>query len=92
MSARRGVSLVELVVAVLLLNVVIMASLSAMLAVERISRDSTARSSVDAERWQAWHDSERAPACASGPPAAIPLTLPASPGRAPLALALRCGR
>ncbi|MEO5826043.1 MAG: hypothetical protein ABIR59_09160 [Gemmatimonadales bacterium] len=92
MSVRRGVSLVELVVAVLLLNVVTMASLSAMLAVERMSRDTTARSRVDAERWQAWHNSERAPACVSGPPAAASLVLPATPGRAPLALTLRCGR
>ncbi len=92
MSGRRGVSLVELVVAVLLLNVVIMASLSAMLSVERISRDSTTRSRIDAERWQAWHDSERSPACVSGPPTATRFVLPAGPGRAPLALALRCGR
>lgn len=84
--------MVELVVAVLLLELVVVASVSAMIAIERISRESTARSRVDSERWQAWHDSERGPACTGGPPAAAALVFPASPGRASLAVALRCGR
>lgn len=93
MRAARGYSLIEAVVALVIVEVAVVATAGALLQVELLRRRATGGAAADAARWQAWHSSLRAPSCRSAPvPVAVPLALPASPYRPPLPATLPCGR
>lgn len=90
---RRGESLIELMVALVILELVGAASLAAALAVERLGRHATQGSAVDAARWHDYRARETAPACAGAlAPDSVPLIFPATAERPAFATLLRCGR
>lgn len=89
----RGVSLVELVVALVILELAVLGALGGAVHAELVRRRAADGARADAARWEAWHGASRAPSClASGAPAARALTLPATAGRAPLPAVIGCGR
>ena len=91
-SSRRGESLVELIVALVLLEVAGALALAAALSTERVSRHASLGSAEDQRRWEAYRAAELAPACVTAvTPAAVPLTLPATADRPALVTTLRCG-
>ena len=90
--SRHGMSLVELLVAVVILEVAIVSAIGAVIMVERVRRSTLAGASVDAARWSAWQAAERSAACRAGAAAAAPFTLPSSPERSALHATLACGR
>jgi len=91
--SRRGESLIELIVALLVLEVVGAASLAAALAVERIGRHAERGGAVDAARWHDYRVREIDAACVDAPaPDSVPLVFPSTADRAALETLLRCGR
>lgn len=91
--SRRGESLIELIVALVVLEVVGAASLAAALAAERLGRHAEHGGVVDAARWSDYRARETEPACVNAPaPDSIPLVFPVTPDRPALATLLRCGR
>jgi hypothetical protein len=92
-GSRRGESLVELVVALVVLEIAGVASLAAALAAERLGRHAVAGSIVDAARWHDYRVREADTACvAAGTPDSVPLVFPDTPERPALVTVLRCGR
>ncbi len=92
LTSRRGESLVELIVALVLLEIAGTLALAAALSTERLSRHAAFGSAEDQRRWEVYRAAELAPACTSArAPTAVPLTLPATPDRPALATTLRCG-
>jgi hypothetical protein len=91
--SRRGESLVELIVALVMLEIVAAASLAAALAAERLGRHAVTGSAVDAARWHDYRMRETDPACvAAAAPDSVPLVFPATPERSALVTLVRCGR
>jgi hypothetical protein len=90
---RRGESLIELIVALVILEVVGAASLAAALAVERLGRHAGHGGADDARRWHDYRAGETSTACAgAASPDSIPLVFPQTADRPALATLLRCGR
>lgn len=92
MARRRGGSLIELVVALLLLELVGAAALAAALAADRLGRRAAKGATADQQRWEAYRQAEVASPCRGDSlPRASALLLPATPERAALAASVRCG-
>jgi hypothetical protein len=90
---RRGESLIELIVALVILEIVGAAALAAALAVERLDRHAARGAAEDAGRWQTYRARETLPSCTGASAVdTIALLFPATPDRPDLATVLRCGR
>jgi Tfp pilus assembly protein PilV len=90
---RRGESLIELIVALVILEVVGASSLAAALAIERLGRHASHGSADDAARWHDYRAAETRVGCAQATaPDSIPLVFPLTADRPALATLLRCGR
>lgn len=91
-QCRRGESLIELLVALVLLEIAGAAALAAALTAERLERRIDRGSADDVSRWEAYRARELEPSCRS---AAEPDTgqevFVATPERPALALVVRCG-
>lgn len=95
MSVRstRGDSLVELIVALVVLEIAGAAALAAALTAEHIDRRATRGAAADVARWQAYRVAETAAGCTAAPnPDTIVVTYPVTPERPALATLVRCGR
>lgn len=91
--SRRGESFIELLVALLILEVAGAAALAAAFTAERFGRHATAGAAVDAARWRDYRTAETMLACAGAPvPDTVTLLFPATPDRQSFATAVRCGR
>ena len=89
----RGTSLVELLVALVLVGIAAGASLGASLAAIRLDRATRLRSTIDLARHDSVAVAAAAPACRGAvAPGTLRVALPAGPGREPLAVVHRCGR
>jgi Tfp pilus assembly protein PilE len=89
---RRGESLVELIVALVVLELAGTMALAAALTIERSGRRAAAGAAEDRSRWERYRAVEVAPACAgSTAPLAVPLDLPSTPERPALSTTVRCG-
>ncbi len=90
--SRHGESLVELIVALVVLEIVGAASLAGALITERLGRHAATGSAVDAARWHDYRTRETDSACVnSGLPDSVPLVFPATPERSMLVTVVRCG-
>ena len=90
---RRGATLLELLVALLLLELIGLGALSAALTADRIGRRLGLVSQTDAERWARLREAEVAPACADSlAPRLGSVTWPAVAERPAATVAIRCGR
>lgn len=90
--ARRGASLVELLVALLLLQAIGTAALATAFFATRLVARAQRGIVTDRLRREALHGMAAAPACRTAvPPMVLDVTLPATPERAALAVRLRCG-
>jgi Tfp pilus assembly protein PilV len=90
---RRGESLIELIVALVILELIGATALAGALAVERLDRHAARGTADDAARWQSYRARETLPSCTGAPaPDTIALFFPATPDRPGLATVLRCGR
>jgi hypothetical protein len=89
---RRGDSLVELIIALVLLECIGAAALATALAVERFDRHARAGAAADAARWAEYRRAETAPACvtAADPDTGVAI-LPATADRPSLNVVWRCG-
>jgi len=92
MPGRAGLSLVELVVAVLLIELAAVAALGTMLRVERQAQRTARGATADLARWHAYHQAWRSAPCTGGSPLAVLLDLPATPDRPAFPAILQCGR
>ena len=91
--SRRGESLIELIVALILLEVAGTLALAAALSIERVGRRASAGAAQDRARWESYRAAEVAPGCIEATtPSAVPFSLPASPERPATMAQLRCGR
>jgi Tfp pilus assembly protein PilV len=91
--SRRGESLVELIVALVVLEIVGVASLAGALAAERLGRHAAQGSAIDAVRWHDYRARETETTCvAASAPDSVRLLFPATPDRPALETLLRCGR
>ena len=91
--SRRGESLVELIVALLILELVGAGALAAALTAERLGRHAASGAAADAARWEAYRTFEILPACVdAAEPAAVALDFPVTPDRPALVTLARCGR
>ena len=95
MSQRRsrGESLVELIVALVILEIVGAAALAAALTVARVNRHAVAGAADDAARWHDYRTAESAAGCVDAvAPDSVPLLFSATADRPSLETVLRCGR
>jgi hypothetical protein len=91
--SHRGESLIELIVALVILEIVGAAALAAALTVAHIDRHASAGAADDATRWHDYRVAETAPDCvAASAPDTVPLSFPATADRPPLETLIRCGR
>ncbi len=91
--ARRGESLVELIVALVILEIVGAAALAAALTVARVNRHAANGAADDAARWHDYRTAESSSGCVDAVlPDSIPLRFLATSDRPPLETLLRCGR
>ena len=89
----QGESLIELIVALVVLEIIGAAALAAALTAARIDRHAVGGAVDDASRWHDYRAAETAAECVGAlTPDSVPLVFPATPDRPPLATALRCGR
>ena len=92
MTRRRGSSLIELVVALLLLELAGAAALAAALSADRLGQRAARGAAVDRGRWEEYRRAETASACRSeAAPRQVPMRFPATPERESLDVAVRCG-
>jgi hypothetical protein len=90
---RHGESLIELIVALVILEILGAASLAAAFAVESLGRHAEHGGADDAARWHDYRVGETAAACVGvTTPDSIPLIFPATADRPPFEVLLRCGR
>lgn len=90
---RRGDSLIELLVALVLLEIAGTFALAAVLSIERASRRAALGAAQDRARWESYRAAEVSPACIqTGNPTVVPFSLPATPERPAMATLLRCGQ
>jgi hypothetical protein len=91
--SRRGESLVELIIALLILEIAGAGALAAAFTVERLGRHAAGGAAEDAARWQAYRERETASECVAAPaPDTVPLAFPATPDRPAFITEQRCGR
>jgi Tfp pilus assembly protein PilX len=91
--SRRGVSLIELLVALLLLELTGVAALLAILTTERVARRAAAGARDDPARWRGYREAEVSLTCAdSSAFRGAPLSFPATPARPTLDVVVACGR
>lgn len=91
--SRRGETLIELIVALVVLELAGAAALAAALTAERLDRHATRGAAEDAARWQRYRELETLPSCVNAPvPDTIPLVFPPTVDRPTLPTAGRCGR
>ena len=92
MAWHRGGSLVELVVALVLLELAGAAALAGALTADRLGHRASRGARSDNLRWEVYRGAETAPACRTGPASRFAvMVLPATPERDSLTLAVRCG-
>jgi hypothetical protein len=90
---RSGESLVELIVALVVLEVIGSAALAAALTVEQLNRRATQGAAVDMTRWLTYRVAESAGSCVTAPsPDTIPLLFAATAERPQFTAMIRCGR
>lgn len=90
---RVGLALVEVLVALGVLELVAVALLAALLAVQRLDGAARIRSATDLGRRDTVALEAASPACRTAPAATtVPLLLPSAPGRPALPITIRCGR
>ncbi|MBK6494734.1 MAG: hypothetical protein IPO52_03230 [Gemmatimonadetes bacterium] len=90
---RRGASLLELLVALLLLELVGLGALSAALTADRIGRRLGLASQTDAERWSRLRASAVDPGCDDSlPPRLGSVDWPAATDRPAATVLVRCGQ
>ena len=91
--SRRGESLVELIVALVILEIIGSAALAAALTVERLGRHARDGAAEDAARWRSYRAAETSNGCVTATaPDTIALVFPATPDRPQLNTTVRCGR
>lgn len=91
--SRRGESFIELLVALVILEIAGAAALAAAFTAERFGRHATAGAAVDVARWRDYRTAETIAACVGAPlPDTVALRFAPTPDRAALATAVRCGR
>ena len=89
----RGVTLAEMLVALLLLQLAGLGALRAALTADRIGRRVGLAARTDAERWAALRTAETVPGCADTAAARVgTVTWPSNAVRPSTTLLLRCGR
>lgn len=92
MASRNGSSLIELVVALLLLELAGAAALAAVLTSERLGRRASNGTAVDDARWEAYRQAETVQDCRDATvPHTRALRLPATAERDSLRVWVRCG-
>ena len=92
-GSRRGESLVELIVALVLLELAGSLALATALTAEHLARRAASASVTDAERWQEYRTRELQPGCAAAlAPDTVPLRFPPTSDRPAFATVVRCGR
>lgn len=92
-TRRRGSSLIELVVALLLLELAGAAALAAALSADRLGRRAARGAAVDISRWEEYRRAETAGPCRSeSVPRQTALLLPTTTDRESLAVVVRCGQ
>lgn len=90
---QRGESLLELLVALILLEVAGTAALATALTVERVNRGSTSGAATDRSRWELYRAMESASSCHDTLAARLlPLFLPPTANRPAFPVMVRCGR
>lgn len=88
----RGESLVELLVALIILEIAGAAALATALTAERLGRHAQSGGIADAIRWQAYRQAERDSSCTAMPlPDSVALDFAATADRPGLATTVRCG-
>jgi hypothetical protein len=92
LRSRHGESLVELIVALVLLELAGTFALAAAFSAERAGRRVAHGANEDRLRWEQYRTAEIAPACVgAGTPSATVLVFPATPERPAFAATVRCG-
>lgn len=88
-----GTSLIELLVALVLLEILAVATLHSVLHTQRIARTVAATGAIDMARLETVRIAAADPGCRDAPTATIrALALPAEPRRPATTVLLRCGR
>ena len=91
--SRRGDSLVELIVALVILEVVGAAALAAALTIEHLNRHAVRGSADDVTRWHDYRVAETEDGCVAAlAPDSTPLIFAPTPDRPLLQTAVPCGR
>ncbi|HEY3933614.1 MAG TPA: hypothetical protein VGL65_03270 [Gemmatimonadales bacterium] len=91
-SSRQGDSLIELIVALVLLECIGAAALATALAVERLDRHAMGGAMTDAARWEEYRDAETGSTCAgTDTPDTGATVFPATADRPALSVTWRCG-
>src|SRR5690242_363456 len=92
-TSRRGESFVELIAALLILELLGAAMLATALNTERLQRHAARGSSEDAARWQTYRAAEAQPSCVMASlPDSVPLQFSATTDRPALLTLVRCGQ
>ncbi|MES2124139.1 MAG: hypothetical protein V4503_05570 [Gemmatimonadota bacterium] len=92
MADRAGTTLIELVVALLLLELVGAAALAAAFTADRLGRRVATGAATDLARWEAYRAAEVTGACrGAAAPDTIVLRFSATAGRDSLTTRVRCG-
>lgn len=92
MTRCRGSSLIELVVALLLLELAGAAALAAALSADRLGRRASRGAAVDSWRWEEYRRAETASSCRSElVPRQATMLLPTTIDRESLGVVVRCG-
>ncbi len=90
---RRGATLTELLVALLILELAGLGALAAALTADRIGRHVGLGSRTDAERWASRRATELDSTCLdAGPPRLVAWNDSANPARPAVTLLVRCGQ
>ena len=91
--SRRGDSLIELIVALVVLEILGATALAAALTIEHRNRHATRGGADDAARWHDYRAAETLGACVTAAaPDSVPLVFAETPDRPRLEAVLRCGR
>ena len=91
--ARAGTSLIELLVALVLLDLLALATLHSVLATQRIARGVAAGAAIDMTRLETFRFAAADPGCRDAPSATLrALSLAAHANRPAMTVVVRCGR
>lgn len=92
-APHSGTTLVELLIALVLLDLLAVTTLHAVLQTRRIAKRVAATTAVDLARLDAVRQAAAAPSCRdAATPSLLSLALPAHPDRPAMVVQLRCGR